>query len=82
MPRILVTMKSTRAATRRYLPGSPFQAPPAGPPVEQFEVDDRVSHDQYGLGTVVGVETGVAVVVDFGARRVRVLAPYTKLCKL
>ncbi len=75
-------MKRTHASTRRYLPGSPFQAPPAAAPAEQFEVDDRVSHDQYGLGTVVGVEPDGGLLIDFGSRRMKVLAPYTKLCKL
>jgi hypothetical protein len=75
-------MKSPRAVTRRHLPTSPFSAPPEAPPVEQFAVDDRVSHDKYGLGQVVGVEDDTAVLVDFGTQKVRIPAPYAKLFKL
>ncbi|QKW06670.1 hypothetical protein HUT18_09905 [Streptomyces sp. NA04227] len=68
-------------APRRHLPTSPFNAP-AAPPVKEFALDDRVSHDQYGLGRVLQVEEGVALLVDFGSRQVRVLSPYTRLHKL
>jgi len=47
-----------------------------------FARDDRVSHDTHGLGRVVCVEEGVAVIVAFGARQVRITAPYRKLFKL
>jgi hypothetical protein len=80
--RILVGMKSSRGGARRHLPTSPFAAPPAPPPVEQFAIDDRVSHDKYGLGVVVGVEEDSAVLVDFGTQKVRIPAPYPKLFKL
>jgi predicted RNA-binding protein (virulence factor B family) len=43
---------------------------------------DMVTHDRYGLGTVVGVEEEVAVLVDFGTQRERITAPYSKLTKL
>src|SRR5580658_9998242 len=79
--RILVLMKPARA-TRRFLPGSPFNAVPVEPPVEQFAVRDRVTHDKYGLGWVVQVEDDDAVIVDFGSRRVRVLTPFARLTKL
>jgi hypothetical protein len=49
--------------------------------IEQFEVDDRVTHDKYGLGRVVAVE-GSAVVVDFGGTRVRIPSPYSNFSKL
>lgn len=76
-------MKPKRAAARRYLPASPFNVPATPePPVEQFVVGDRVSHDKYGLGSVIAVEDGVAIVVDFGTQRARILAPYPKLDKL
>lgn len=75
-------MKPARAATRRPLPTSPFKAPPAPPPVEIFAVDDRVSHDKYGLGLVIAVEEDVAVLVDFGAEQRRITSPYPKLFKL
>lgn len=74
---------STRAAARRYLPSSPFNVPATPPPpIENYEVDDRVAHDKYGLGTVIGVEDGTAVLVDFGTQRARILSPYPKLVKL
>jgi len=36
--------------------GSPFNALPVDPPVEQFTVRDQVTHDKYGLGWVILVE--------------------------
>jgi hypothetical protein len=80
--RILEMMKRARAATRRYLPGSPFKPPPPAPPAEQFAVQDQVTHDRYGLGLVIGVEDGNAVLVDFGARQERITIPCAKLTKL
>jgi hypothetical protein len=80
--RILVLMKPARAASRRFLPGSPFNALRVDPPVEQFTVRDQVTHDKYGLGLVVLVEDDDAVIVAFGSRRVRILSPYAKLTKL
>jgi hypothetical protein len=67
---------------RRPLPSSPFQRPTPPPPVETFSVEDRVTHDTYGLGSVVAIEGGDAVIVDFGSRQERVSAPYRKLTKL
>lgn len=75
-------MKSSRAVTRRYLPGSPFNAPVVDQPVEQFAVHDRVTHDRYGVGSVVGSEDEIAVVVDFGGQQVRITTPCAKLSKL
>jgi hypothetical protein len=74
-------MTTSRAVTRRHLPSSPFNVPVARP-VEQYAVHDRVTHDRYGLGSVVGIEPETAVLVDFGVQRVRITAPYTKLSKL
>ena len=65
--------------SRRPLPTSPFNKPKVEAPIEAFAVGDRVTHDQYGLGSVVGIEDGIAVLVDFGSRRVRILSPYGKL---
>lgn len=73
-------MTTRSAPQRRYLPNSPFQAPPE-PVVERFSVDDRVSHDEHGLGLVVGKEAA-AVTVDFGSRTVRLDSPFRKLTKL
>jgi hypothetical protein len=75
-------MKPPRVATRRHLPSSPFNKPDNPKPLEHFVVNDRVTHDQYGLGSVIGVEEDIAVLVDFGPRRVRITAPYAKLSKL
>jgi hypothetical protein len=41
-----------------------------------------VNHDQYGLGTVIGVETDVAVLIDFGTGHIRIPTPCAKLFKL
>jgi hypothetical protein len=68
--------------SRRPLASSPFNVPSTPRPVKEFAVDDRVTHDTYGMGTVIRVEEGVAVSVDFGAQQVRVLAPFGKLTKL
>jgi hypothetical protein len=75
-------MKRARAANRRFLPGSPFNHPPAVQPVEQFAVQDQVTHDRYGLGRVIGVEDGRAVLIDFGTRQERIIMPCAKLTKL
>ena len=74
-------MKSARAVTRRHLPTSPFKAPVV-PPVEHYALQDKVSHDRYGLGVVTGVEEGIAVIVDFGPHTERIPSPYAKLVKL
>jgi hypothetical protein len=75
-------MNSASARNRRYLPSSPFKPPPDDPPVEQFELDDLVTHDKYGLGRVILVEGDTAVVVDFAPRKVRILTPFARMVKL
>ncbi len=76
-------MKPARAGTRRFLPGSPFNSVPADPPVEQFAVQDQVTHDKYGLGRVILVEEDeTALIVGFGSRQVRIMWPFAKLTKL
>jgi hypothetical protein len=80
--RILVMMKHPRAATRPLLPASPFGAAPPAPPAEQFAEQDQVTHDKYGLGRVISVQDDAALVIDFGARRVRITTPCAKLAKL
>ena len=69
------------AGTRRHLASSPFQ-PPVAATVATFELDERVTHDKYGLGRVVSVEGDQAVVVDFGEQQVRLMRPFAKLNKL
>ena len=73
-------MKPRSASQRRHLASSPFQPQPEQA-VEQYAVEDRVTHDRYGLGRVVGVEES-AVTVDFGAQTVRIVSPFHKLEKL
>ncbi|WP_433465053.1 hypothetical protein ACQPZP_41880 [Spirillospora sp. CA-142024] len=75
-------MKPTRPTGRRHLPTSPFKPPPAAPPTKEFELGDQVTHDKHGLGRVLEVEPGRAVLVDFGTRKVKILAPFAKLFKL
>jgi hypothetical protein len=76
-------MKPDSAAPRRHLATSPFNKPPVPePPAEQYAVHDQVTHDRYGLGRVVTVEEGTAVVVDFGPRLMRISTPCNKMAKL
>lgn len=75
-------MKPTGSARRRHLPTSPFKPPPAAPPAKEFAPHDQVTHDKYGLGRVLEVEDGHAVLVDFGTGKIRIPAPYAKLFKL
>jgi hypothetical protein len=77
--RILAVM--TKPAFRRHLPSSPFKAP-AAPHPKQFSVGDRVTHDEHGLGRVVGAEGETAVLVDFGTARTRITSPFSKMTKL
>lgn len=69
-----------RAGARRHLATSPFPDP-ALAPVVVFERDDRVTHERYGLGTVVDVEAG-AVLVDFRSSMRRITTPCVKLLRL
>jgi len=75
-----MTMTKSTPAKRRHLASSPFQPRPE-PVIEQFALEDRVSHDTYGVGRVIGQEDG-AVTVDFGTQRVRIASPFHKLEKL
>ena len=70
------------ARPRRHLATSPFSAPDPEPPAECFAVGDKVTHDRYGLGTVTGVEEGVALLIDFGSHVQRIRIPSTRLFKL
>ena len=78
---MMVAMKASRATARRYLPGSPFKAPPPVRAAETFAVHDQVTHDKYGLGVVLGVEDH-AVLVDFRPDQRRIPLPCAKLTKL
>lgn len=59
---------------------SPFK-PRVEPEIESFDLDDRVSHQTYGLGRVVGKESA-AVSVDFGSSIRRIVSPFHKLERL
>jgi hypothetical protein len=50
-------------------------------PIEEYSLDDLVSHDSYGLGRVIQKETA-AVTVDFRSQIVRIKSPYAKMAKL
>ena len=65
---------------RRHLPSSPFRPDPE-PTIEEFALNDLVSHDSYGMGRVVHVDAA-AVAVDFGTQTVRIPSPFHKLAKL
>ncbi|WP_030257197.1 hypothetical protein [Streptomyces violens] len=69
------------AALKRHLPTSPFKAPDTLP-LKQFVVGDRVTHDVYGLGRVIAIEDGIAVLVDFTSAQERIMSPYAKMSKL
>ena len=75
-------MNQARAATRRFLATSPFNARPAAPPIPVFALQDQVTHDKFGLGRVVGVEDDTALVIDFGSCQVRIMTPCAKLTRL
>jgi hypothetical protein len=68
-------------ALKRHLPTSPFKARVAPVP-PHLVVGDQVTHDMYGLGRVIGVEEGIAALVDFGSAQKRILSPYAKVTKL
>ena len=73
-------MTTRPAPKRRHLATSPFKPEPE-PVIATFEVDNRVSHDSYGVGRVIVTESG-AVTVDFGSKTVRIVSPFRKLERL
>ena len=73
-------MKTRSAAKRRHLPSSPFNNEPERV-IEEFAVGERVTHDTYGLGRIIGAEES-AVTAEFGSQRVRIVSPFQKLTKL
>jgi hypothetical protein len=73
-------MATSSAKPRPRHASSPFQSQPE-PIIEKFVLGDRVSHDSYGLGRIVGVDAGGAT-ADFGSAKVRVSTPFRKMTKL
>lgn len=73
-------MATSSAHPRPRHANSPFQ-PRIEPEIELFVVNDRVCHDSYGLGRVVGVDAGGAT-VDFTSKTVRIETPFRKMTKL
>ena len=65
---------------RRHLATSPFQPHPE-PTIEQYTLNDLVSHDSYGMGRVIQVEAA-AVTVDFRSQTVRIKSPFLKMARL
>ena len=77
---ILGPMATSSVNPRPRHASSPFQ-PHREPKIEQYALDDRVSHDSYGMGRVVGVDAGGAT-VDFSSKTVRITTPFRKMTKL
>jgi hypothetical protein len=71
---------TSSAGPRRHLATSPFRPDPE-PIIEQFAIDDLVSHDSYGMGRVIQVEEA-AVTVDFRSQKVRITSPFLKMSRL
>jgi hypothetical protein len=71
---------TTPARARRHLASSPFQPDPE-PPIEQYAINDLVSHDSYGMGRVMQLEAA-AVTVDFRSQKVRITSPFHGMTKL
>ena len=71
---------TTPTGRRRHLATSPFKPDPE-PTIEQYAVDDLVSHDSYGVGRVVQIESE-AMTVDFRPKTVRVTSPFHKVTRI
>lgn len=70
-------MRPRQPAKKPHLPNSPFRAADV-PEVPEFAVDDRVTHDRHGLGSVVRV-TGDRIHVRFGEHTVSVAMSSSKI---
>ena len=65
---------------RRHLASSPFKPEPEQI-IEEFALEDLVSHDAYGVGRVVSADAG-GVTVDFRTQTLRIASPFNKMSKL
>ena len=74
---ILEAMNNSSGSRPKHLRSSPFAAAPEAV-VKTFETGERVSHDLYGLGTVLSIDSH-AVTVDFGSQTLRITPPFAKL---
>ncbi len=65
----------------KHLSSSPFALPPE---IDHptYVIGDRVCHDSFGLGRVIGVEGTVALSIDFGSSIRRVTLPTPRLFAL
>ncbi len=79
-PTAILEVMTTRARAPRHLASSPFQPDPE-PLIEQYAVNDLVSHDSYGMGRVIQLEAA-AVTVDFRPRKIRITSPFRGMTKL
>jgi hypothetical protein len=79
-PSGMLDTMATSAGPRRHLATSPFRPDPE-PTVEQYAINDLVSHDSYGMGRVIHVEAA-AVTVDFRSQTVRIASPFRKMTRL
>ncbi|WP_406830397.1 hypothetical protein ABEG17_15565 [Pedococcus sp. KACC 23699] len=70
-------MRPRQPAKKPVLKNSPFQAKPA-PELHPFAVDDRVTHDRHGLGSVLRI-TGDRMEVRFGQSTVSVALNSSKI---
>jgi hypothetical protein len=75
-----MVVMTTSPGARRHLANSPFQPDPE-PIIEQFAIDDLVSHDSHGVGRVTGADAG-GVTVDFRTYTTRITRPFNKMAKL
>lgn len=70
-------MRPRQPAKKPHLPNSPFRAAEV-PVIPDFAVNDRVTHDRHGLGSVVRV-TGDRIHVRFGENTVSVAMSSSKI---
>ena len=70
-------MRPRQPAKKPHLPNSPFRAQPTAE-VHPFAVNDRLTHDRHGMGSVVRI-TGDRMEVKFGQSTVSVALNSSKV---